>query len=204
MIVKSIQLIGLMFFMVTSSLFAQQTEYQRTVEEYRNKTFQEFKDSAETPLTHEDRKTFEGLNYFKIDSTYKVIAKFVRTPDEEVFEMKTSTERRPEYVKYGEAYFELKGKKLKLNVYQNVELSQNDEYKDYLFIPFKDLSSGESTYGGGRFMDAKIPEGDSIIIDFNKAYNPYCAYNHKYSCPVPPKENFLEIEVHAGEKIYHH
>ena len=116
--------------------------------------------------------------------------------------MKTSTDRLPEYVKYAEAEFELNGKKLKLNVYQNVKLAQNEKYKDYLFIPFKDFTSGETTYGGGRFIETEIPDGNILIIDFNKAFNPYCAYNHKYSCPIPPLENSLETEINAGEKAY--
>ena len=76
------------------------------------------------------------------------------------------------------------------------------ELKDYLFLPFMDLTNGVSSYGGGRFLDLKIPEGESIIIDFKKAYNPYCAYNHRYSCPVPPDANHLNIEIPAGVKAY--
>ena len=78
------------------------------------------------------------------------------------------------------------------------------EYEDYLFLPFTDKTNGDSSYGGGRYLDLKLPEGDSIIIDFNQAYNPYCAYNDKYSCPVPPKSNNLDIEVLAGVKTFKH
>ena len=75
-------------------------------------------------------------------------------------------------------------------------------YEDYLFLPFLDNTNGEESYGGGRYVEARIPEGDTIIIDFNKAYNPYCAYNEKYSCPIVPRQNYLPIEVKAGVKAF--
>jgi uncharacterized protein (DUF1684 family) len=90
-----------------------------------------------------------------------------------------------------------------LAIYQNVDLVNTAGYEDYLFIPFKDLTNGEDTYGGGRYLDLKIPEGETILIDFNRAYNPYCAYNHNYSCPIPPFENHLKVKIEAGVKKYH-
>jgi uncharacterized protein (DUF1684 family) len=101
-------------------------------------------------------------------------------------------------VKYGELAFSLNGKEFKLNIYQNLGLINKEGYEDYLFLPFLDETNGIESYGGGRYVDARIPEGATMIIDFNKAYNPYCAYNHKYSCPIPPKENHLDIKVLAG------
>jgi uncharacterized protein len=90
-----------------------------------------------------------------------------------------------------------------LNIYRNIDLSKKKEYKNYLFLPFLDLTSGNESYGGGRYIDMRIPKGNIITIDFNKAYNPYCAYNHKYSCPVVPDENNLNIEIKAGVKKFH-
>ena len=113
----------------------------------------------------------------------------------------TSTERTPEYVKYGEAHFSLDGKNFVLNLFQNTAETKVGE-ADYLFLPFTDLTSGVDTYGGGRYIDQKIPEGNSIIIDFNQSYNPYCAYNPRYSCPIPPPENDLLIEIMAGVKDF--
>jgi uncharacterized protein (DUF1684 family) len=132
-----------------------------------------------------------------------VIAKFVRTKKEKPFEMKTSTDRKPLYVKYGEVLFMIDGKELKLNVYKNIELSKKPGYKDYLFLPFSDLTSGNESYVGGKYIDLRIPKGDTIVIDFNTSYNPYCAYNHKYSCPKVPLENDLNIEIKAGVKKNH-
>lgn len=117
--------------------------------------------------------------------------------------MKTSTDRLPVYIKYGEAHFKLNKKDCVLNIYQNADLVKKEEYKDYLFLPYTDLTSGEESYGGGRYIDLKIPKDETIIIDFNKSYNPYCAYNHKYSCPIPPMENRLDVEVRAGVKAFH-
>jgi uncharacterized protein (DUF1684 family) len=130
------------------------------------------------------------------------VAKFIRTENEKPFEMKTSTDRRPMYVKYGEASFSIKGKSFQLNIYRNIELSKKDEYKDYLFLPFFDLTCGKESYIGGKYIDLKIPKGDTIVIDFNTSYNPYCAYNHKYSCPKVPLENDLKIEIKAGVKKF--
>ncbi|MCB0475507.1 MAG: DUF1684 domain-containing protein, partial [Flavobacteriaceae bacterium] len=100
--------------------------------------------------------------------------------------------------------FELNGQSLKLHVYQNQELIKQAEYENHIFIPFTDLSSGNESYGGGRYIDLEIPRGDTLVIDFNKAYNPYCAYNHKYSCPIPPRENSLPVAIHAGVKAFKH
>jgi uncharacterized protein (DUF1684 family) len=136
-----------------------------------------------------------------VNLQYAVIARFVRTPNEKIFKMPTSGIKRPEYVKYGEVYFNLLGREYKLNVYQSQELLAQQQYKDYLFIPFRDSTSGRETYSGGRYIDVNIPSGDSLMIDFNKAYHPYCAYTEGYNCPIPPKENFINIPVKAGVKF---
>ena len=123
--------------------------------------------------------------------------------DEKVFKMKTTGARLPEYVKYGELTFTIDGKPFKLNLYQNIDLTQKEGYEDYLFLPFSDLTCGKQSYIGGRYIDMRIPKTNTVTIDFNKAYNPYCAYNHKYSCPIVPLENDLNIEVLAGVKKFH-
>ena len=170
--------------------------------EYQQNMNEDFKNPEESPLTSEDLKKFKALDFFSIDSAYIVKAEFVRTPAEAPFAMQTSTDRLPIYVKYGELYFTLKGEKFSLNLYQNQELVKDPEYFDYLFLPFNDLTNGESTYANGRYLDMRIPESNTVVIDFNKAYNPYCAYNGRYSCPIPPEENNLEIAIPAGVKNY--
>lgn len=159
-------------------------------------------DVEKTPLTEKDHRNFKGLKFYNIDTSLTVTAQFVRTPYESPFSMQTTTERLPVYVKYGELYFELKGKKFKLNVYQSQDLSRDPEYVDYLFLPFTDLTNSTTSYAGGRYIELRIPAGPTVKLDFNQAYNPYCAYNGKYSCPIPPSENFLDVEVTAGVKAF--
>jgi hypothetical protein len=171
------------------------TEFQREINA-------EYKDASKSPLKEKDLKKFKGLDFFKFDSTYVVTARFVRAMGEQPFKMKTTTERLPEYVKYGELVFDLKGKEFKLNIYQNQDLTKKEGYEDYLFLPFIDDTNGEESYGGGRYIDMRIPEGNTVIIDFNSAYNPYCVYNEKYSCPIVPRENYLDTEVRAGVKVF--
>ncbi|MCE3229111.1 MAG: hypothetical protein K0S32_3662 [Bacteroidetes bacterium] len=146
---------------------------------------------------------FKMHNFYPVDMKFCIEADFKKTPGENTFEMKTTGTRRPMYYKFGEIHFTIDGKKLQLNVYQSMDLLNKPEYKDYLFVPFTDLTNGKETYGGGRYIDLRIPKSDKIIVDFNKAYNPYCAYNHKYSCPIPPKENALDTEIKAGIKMDH-
>ncbi len=162
----------------------------------------EFANPDESPLTSEDLKKFKALDFFEIDTNYVIEAEFVRTPTESPFAMPTTTDRMPIYVKYGEAYFDLEGQSFKLNIYQNQELITKPEYVDYLFIPFTDTTNGETSYGGGRYLDMRIPTGNTITLNFNKAYNPYCAYNGKYSCPIPPSENDICVAIPVGVKAY--
>jgi len=176
---------------------------QETAEEFQANLNKEFANREESPLTDEDFKVFQSLEFYTIDEKFIVEAKFVRTPKKKVFKMKTSTTRLPEYKKYGELLFQIDGKSFKLNVYQNIELSKKEGYEDYLFLPFSDLTCGIESYIGGRYIDMRIPKTETVTIDFNKAYNPYCAYNHKYSCPIVPLENDLPIEILAGVKKFH-
>ncbi len=156
-----------------------------------------FRDPESSPLPDRYRKDFEGLRFFEPDSLYRVWARLVRTPEALPFLMPTTTSRQTREVRYGVAYFTLQGKAQQLEVYQSLDPGQESGDKR-LFLPFLDLTNGETTYEGGRYMDLDIPDGDSILLDFNKAYNPYCAYNKKYSCPIVPKVNTLDIEIRAG------
>ena len=163
----------------------------------------EYADAKTSPLTTEDLAVFKTLDFYPANEKFFVVAKFVRTKKEKPFEMKTSTDRKPLYVKYGEVFFTIDGLDFKLNVYRNIELSKKKEFKDHLFLPFSDLTSGNESYIGGKYIDLKIPKGDTIVIDFNTSYNPYCAYSHRYSCPKVPLENDLNIEIKAGVKKFH-
>ena len=189
-------------FLLSGFAVAQTSAAMKDAFEYQQQLNREYANPEESPLDEKDLKVFNGLEFFPVDSNYIVKAEFVRTPAEPPFAMKTSTGRLPIYVKYGELYFELKGKAMQLNLYQNQELVKDPEYFDYLFLPFTDLSNGNETYDGGRYIDFRIPESNEVILDFNRAYNPYCAYSGKYSCPVPPEENSLDVEIFAGVKSF--
>ena len=162
----------------------------------------EFSDKKTTPLTKKDFKKFSSLDFFPIDSNYHIEAKFELNKNPKLFEMPTTTDRLPIYKTYGVATFNYNGEKYQLQVYQNQELILKPGYKDHLFIPFMDKTNGNESYGGGRYLDLENPKDDTIILDFNKAYNPYCAYNYKYSCPIPPLENHLDISIKAGVKAF--
>ena len=176
---------------------------QETAKEFQDTLNKEFTNRDESPLTEEDFKTFKGLDFYPINEKFIVEAKFVRTPNEKVFKMKTTGTRLPEYIKYGELFFTIDGKEFKLNLYQNVELTKKKGYEDSLFLPFSDLTCGKESYIGGRYIDMRIPKSNTVTIDFNKAYNPYCAYNHQYSCPIVPLDNDLAIAILAGVKKFH-
>ena len=191
--------------LITCVVFSQDNtpEFLEAVayQQHENKTFA---DAQTSILTPQDLKEFTGLDFYPVDLKYRVTASFTATPNELPFLMPTTTDRTPKYVKYGEVYFTIDGVGLQLNVYQSVPPMTDPDYIDYLFLPFTDLTSGDGSYGGGRFLDTTIPKGDTIVLDFNKAYNPYCAYNSAYSCPIPPKENDLLVRVEAGVKAFEH
>ncbi|MFC4739212.1 DUF1684 domain-containing protein [Flavobacterium ponti] len=191
-----------LFLICTINLFAQEETVQ-TSQEYQEELNLSFADSLHSPLTNEDRLHFERLDFFPIDEKYIVKAKFVKLKKQKPFDMPTTTARKPKYIKYGELHFTIDSKDLVLTVYKNIDLSKRKGFKDYLFLPFLDETNGNETYGGGRFLDMRIPKSDEVIIDFNKAYNPYCAYNPEYSCPIVPLENELAVEIKAGVKKFH-
>lgn len=183
---------------------AQNSSYEDEIKLFQYELNTEYADATKSPLTEEDLKTFKTLEFFDINKKYRVTANFELTPNSPIFEMQTTTNRLPLYRKYGNATFILDGKKHTLSIYQSQDLMNSIEYENYLFLPYNDLSNGKSSYGGGRFIDLELPKEGSktITIDFNKAYNPYCAYNHKFSCPIPPKENSLSISIESGVKAY--
>ena len=168
---------------------------------FQKKMDKTFRDSKESPLPKDILKTFKGLEYFSFDEEFVIAAKFKRTVGEKPFEMITTTGRRPKYVKYGEVSFIFKGEQHQLDVFQEVSSEVKGVAGD-LFIPFTDLSSGVTTYGGGRYLDMFLPLEEEVVLNFNLAYNPYCAYNPTFSCPIPPEQNFLDIDIQAGVKDY--
>jgi len=176
--------------------------YDKNLTPFQKEMNEFFKDASISPLKEKDLKTFRGLDFFVFDSSYVVNAALTRTPDEKSFKMKTTTDRLQEYIKYGTVTFDLFDKSYSLNIYKNLEDINKQGYRDYLFLPFLDDTNGSESYGGGRYIDLDIPKGSNLIIDFNSAYNPYCVYDEKYSCPIVPKDNYLPLEINAGVKDY--
>lgn len=183
------------------------TKEQKTLlvsaKEAQHKLNIQYADKEKSPLTDEDFKIFRSLDFYPIDLKYIIHADFVKNEFPVPFEMATTTDRRPIYQKYGTLHFKIDGIKCELPTYQNMAENIPEEYKNYIFVPFTDLTTGKESYGGGRYVDLELPFDTTVIIDFNSAYNPYCAYNHKYSCAIPPKENDLEVAIRAGVKAYH-
>jgi uncharacterized protein (DUF1684 family) len=171
------------------------SKYQAEIEIAHVQKQGAFLNPSETPLDSIELAAFKGIFFFPVNEKYKVKATFHKT-EMPVFDMPHTLERTYKYQQAGDVSFELNGKKYTLPVYTNEELKQAHQ----LFFPFTDLTNGKRTYQGGRFLDLK-DTGAEIEIDFNLAYFPYCAYSHRFSCPIVPKENYIDTEVIAGEKF---
>src|ERR1700704_1549855 len=147
----------------------------------------------------------QWLRFFPVDENYRVQCVFEPVENSRWFKMETSGPVKKMYRTYGIAHFTLHDTLLKLNIYQSQSLMETKEYRDYLFIPFTDITSGNESYEGGRYFDFKSNDilNKKFELDFNKAYNPYCAYvSNRYSCPIPPKENDLPVAIRAGEMVF--
>lgn len=157
-----------------------------------------FKDATTTPLINSDLKRFKGLDFFQIDSNYIVNAEIVSIKNAKKINLSTSTGSKLNVIKYAELNFMINVHEYKLFVYKYVD--SNDYPPNHLFLPFLDKTNGDETYAGGRYLDLFQESEEKIIIDFNNSYNPLCAYNELYSCPLVPTENFLDISIKAGVK----
>jgi hypothetical protein len=147
----------------------------------------------------------EHLKFYTVSASFRVVAAIEIIDNSPWFKMETTGPIKPFYRAYAIARFKMRGDSMKLTIYQSQSLMGSEQYKNHLFLPFTDLSSGKDSYAGGRYIDLLVSDNKNgeIILDFNKAYNPYCAYvPGRYSCPVPPKENFLQHNVRAGEMNY--
>ncbi len=173
-------------------------EYIERIREERQRTAGFMRSNQESPFAP-DSIAFNGLEYYAPNPAYKVRARLTPIQSQKLLQMPTSTGEEKKFIRYAYADFELNGQP------QRLLLLQPFESQTMLFLPFADATSGEETYGGGRYLDIEMPPrtgGKSLELDFNKAYNPYCAYNASFSCPLPPRENILNVPVRAGEKAY--
>lgn len=145
------------------------------------------------------------LDFYPAEQSWSIPAHFTPTPDAPPFDMLTYSGVTRLYQQYGKLDFEVAGVPQQLLLYRNLTLIAKDSsFRDYIFLPFKDLTNAETTYGGGRYLDfrAEAIQNDTLLLDFNKCYNPWCAYSDGYNCPIPPKENHLKIAVPVGEKVF--
>ncbi|MDN5422410.1 MAG: DUF1684 domain-containing protein [Chryseobacterium sp.] len=180
----------------------------KEIRKFQKELDAEYLNPKETPLRGDNFTNFKKHPFFPVNLKYRVTAKFSKTENPQPFELPTSSGKTKPYREYGKATFELDGKPYTVTLYQSLDLIKQDKYKDHLFLPFRDATNEKETYGGGKYMDLKIPKGNTIVLDFNQSYQPYCAYNaYDYNCPVVPEENKLPIEIRAGvmyQDIYHH
>jgi uncharacterized protein (DUF1684 family) len=198
---KNFLTVFLIFLLSCALVKAQNTDtvWVKEILSWQEDMNREFADSAQSPLTTEDRMTFKSLRFFPVNADFRVSAQLELTPDSPVFPMKTSGTRTPLYRQFGILHFVIHDTICALALYQNQTLMLTPEYKDYFFIPFADATNDIETYHNGRFLDLELSENTTIVtLDFNKAYNPLCAYNKKYSCPIPPIENVLPVRINAG------
>lgn len=178
-----------------------QTENEKSIEEileFRRGLDTDYQNPESSPLGERGVADFKGHKFFPVDLGLRVWAKVEVLKNEKSFLMKTSGPKTPEYRKFLKLTFSIDDSTYFLYAYQNVALAQKEGNKDYLFLPFTDKTNGFETYGGGRYIDIRIPGTDSLLLDFNQCYNPYCAYTTGYNCPIPPKENALPIKIEAG------
>lgn len=199
----------LIFLLISIFGFSQSKENQISeIKKFQKELNEGYTNPKETPLRGDNFTNFKQHPFFPIDLKYRVTAQLKRTENAEPFEIPTSSGRTQPYREYGKATFVIDGKSYVLTLFQNLNLIKRPEYKDHLFLPFRDETKGIETYGGGKYIDLRIPKGDEIVIDFNQSYHPYCAYNaYDYSCPIVPDENFLPVRIEAGvmyDDVYHH
>jgi uncharacterized protein (DUF1684 family) len=173
-------------------------DYIEKIEAERERQFKFIRFNFESPLTEEQKQTFKKLEFYPIDPAYKVKARMVLIEERKVREVPLTDGTKEKYLEHSWAEFELNGKPEKLLLLQAI----NEPDKRNFFLAFADSTSAGETYGGGRYINARQDGKNSITIDFNMAYNPYCAYNPDYGCPLPPRENLLEIAIPVGEKNY--
>lgn len=181
-----------------------QTPFADQIAQHRDAYRNEFLTSASSPL--QSKEAVAKLTFYAPDSTYRVVADVQRIEKAEPFDMPTYSGKTKPYVAYARLSFTLHGQPQQLTIFRSLDLQRLPQYRDYLFLPFKDATSGKETYGGGRYLDLRLGEiqNGKLTLDFNKAYNPYCAYADGYSCPIPPKSNVLPVAIAAGEKAYEH
>lgn len=165
------------------------------LEEFRRRKDEFFARHPQSPLTPEQRRAFRGLGYFPENRGLVVEAELDTGIEPGEVRMQTTAGGEQVYRRAGRIRFEVEGEPVELTLF-----ASNHQHE--LFLPFRDATSGRETYGAGRYLEVEPPRGGRVVVDFNYAYNPYCAYNEAWSCPLPPVENWLRVPIRAGEKRF--
>ena len=164
-----------------------------TLSDFRAEKDQFFSSHPQSPLTPEQKREFQGLKYFPENASLRLEVEIEEFENPETVEIQTSTGDMRHYQRFGRFHFRVEGQEASLTIYDT----------DFgFFLPFVDALANTETYGAGRYLEPEPLENGKYLIDFNLAYNPYCAYNDRYSCPLTPCENRLKVPIRAGEKIY--
>jgi uncharacterized protein (DUF1684 family) len=177
------------------------SEWKANLETAREGKDNFFAQQWQSPIPPQDKPRFKGLQYYPLDSSYRFELELHKHPEQQAVRMAYTKGNEQDFIRWGEFRFKIAGKELSLQTYKRSLGEQT------LFVPFKDATSGRETYGAGRYLDLE-PSRDRTrdgkwILDFNQAYNPWCAYSEAYTCPLVPGENRLDVPIYAGEKDYH-
>ena len=164
------------------------------LDDFRAEKDEFFRNHSQSPLTHEQKRSFKGLNYFPENDALRLEVQVEPLNDANPFLMQTSTGGVQEYVRYGKFKFPVDAQEVELTIYAS---------EGGFFLPFVDSLAGTETYPAGRYLEPEVLPGNRFLVDFNTAYNPYCAYNEMWSCPITPAENRLKLPIRAGEKLFH-
>lgn len=203
---KNIIIAGVVIVIIISVYYAfsrkeNSEAYVTRIQQLRKEKDHNMRTASDSPFANDSTQEFKGLNYFPVDAAYRIQARLTPIEDKKAVSLPTSDGKQKNYLEYAYAEFEMQGQQNKLIIFEIMDMGP---YRGTLFLAFADQTSAKETYGAGRYLDIKkVPGSTSITLDFNEAYNPYCAYNDNYSCPFPPPENILNIRIEAGEKIYH-
>lgn len=189
------------FFSCSTNKTIVQQSYAEQIAEHQRHYMEEFIKDERAPLDEGDLK---HVHFYPANEEMKCDCDFRLTPDSKPFELSTYSGKTKPFRQYGIATCNIMGKNTDVHIYASLRTIAMPGYKDYLFLPFKDLTNGDDTYGGGRYIDLKTGDikNGKVTIDFNKCYNPWCAYSDGYNCPIPPNENHFDLEIKAGEMMW--
>lgn len=171
------------------------SQQQQALAEFRTAKDDSFRRDRHSPLTPQQRKTFQGLRYYAFNPSLRLALSLDRDVPDGIVRLETSTGDAQEYRRAGKVRFNVDTQPAELTVYRG-ELGD-------LFLPLRDATSGNETYGAGRYLEPELTAAETVHLDFNYLYNPYCAYNDAWSCPLPPRENWLRVPLRAGEQSFH-